>query len=308
MSYKVEALPDSFCLLGEGPHWDIEKQSLYFVDIENAQVLRYDYAENKVYRCQIENEKLASYIIPIEGANNKFLVGIGRRISVINWDGFSKTCKVEKDILTVEEGDPKCTQNRINDGKCDPRGRLFCGTMNTIDIFSNRTGNFYRIDEGGKYKLLKDNIGISNGLAWNEKNNKFYYIDSLDLKVREYDYDFETGCLKNPRDAFNLTSLQEEGKMVVPDGMTIDSDGNLYVATFGGSSVYKVDPKNGQILLQIKLPCEQITSAAFGGPNLDILYVTTARLLNKPAPGGTTYKITGIGAKGLPMAKCKLPL
>ncbi|XP_055844649.1 regucalcin-like [Episyrphus balteatus] len=309
MEYKVEPLPNSQGLLGEGPHWDIEKQSLYFVDIENAQVLRYDYAQNKTYRCQIENEKLASFIIPIEGAINKFVVGIGRRISIITWDGISETCKLEKDIITVEQGDSNCIYNRFNDGKCDPRGRLFAGTMHTdISHFDKRTGNFYKMDEDCKYKLLLEKIGISNGLAWNEKNNKFYYIDSLDYKVREYDYDFNTGCFKNPREVFNLDSLQKEGKKILPDGMTSDSEGFLYVALFGGSSVLKIDPKDGKVVLDIKIPCELVTSAAFGGPNLDILYVTTSGLLNKPSPAGTTYKVTGIGAKGLAMAKCKLAL
>lgn len=308
MSYQVEALPNSYGLLGEGPHWDIETQSLYFVDIENGQVLRYDYAQNRTYRCQIENEKLASFIIPIEGASNKFVVGIGRRIAIISWDGISETCKVERDVTIVEQGDSKCENNRINDGKCDPRGRLFAGTMN-IDLGLNiRTGHFYKFNENGKHQHLIDNIGISNGLAWNEKTNKFYYIDSFDLKIKEFDYDFNTGCFKNPREVFSVESYQTKDKRVFPDGMTIDSEGYLYLALFGGSSVLKLDPKDGKILLDIKIPCELITSAAFGGPNLDILYVTTSALFDKPNPAGTTYKVTGLGAKGLPMAKCKLSL
>ncbi|XP_055844650.1 regucalcin-like [Episyrphus balteatus] len=303
MAYQVEPLPNSYALLGEGPHWDIEKQSLYFVDIEHAQVLRYDYAQNWIYRCQIENEKYASFIIPIEGAINKFIVGIGRRVGIINWDGISKTCKVEKDVFTVEQGDSNFINNRINDGKCDPRGRLFTGTMYSDIIVQKRTGNFYKMEENGNYKLLFDNIGISNGLAWNEKINKSYYIDSYDYKVREYDYDLNTGSFKNPMTVFNL-DLQD--KMIAPDGMTIDSEGFLYVAIFGGSSVLKIHPKNGKVLLNIKIPCESVTSVAFGGPNLDILFVTTSALFDKPSPAGTTYKVTGIGAKGLPMAKCQL--
>lgn len=310
MSYKLEPIPDANCILGEGPHWDIETQNMYFVDIEASEVLRHNYAENKVYRCKIENEKLASFIIPIEGSNNKFIVGIGRRVVIITWDGYSKTCQVERNLLTFEENDPKCIHNRINDGKCDPQGRLFTGTMHCdISTWDKRTGNFYGVDEFGKYKQFLEKIGISNGLAWNEKTKKFYYNDTYDNKVREFDYDFKTGCLKNPRDVIHLESYQKKGQLYFgPDGMTIDSEGYLYVALFGGDSVLKVDPIDGKVLIQIKIPCELVTSAAFGGPNLDILYVTTAKIFGRTEPAGTTYKVTGLGAKGLPMAKYKLSL
>lgn len=95
----------------------------------------------------------------------------------------------------------------------------------------------------------------------------------------------------------------------VPDGMTIDSNGDLYVATFGASKVFKINPATGAIELEIKIPAEQVTSAAFGGPNLDILYVTTAGKEFKskqPPPAGRLFKVTGLGVKGLPMKSVKL--
>lgn len=104
---------------------------------------------------------------------------------------------------------------------------------------------------------------------------------------------------------FNLRKDDVKNHLL-PDGMTIDADGNLYVATFNGYTVFKVDPKSGKVLQEIKFPCKQITSVAFGGPNLDELYVTTSSLKNEPEPAGTTYKVTGLGVKGLPMYKCRL--
>lgn len=95
----------------------------------------------------------------------------------------------------------------------------------------------------------------------------------------------------------------------VPDGMTIDANGSLYVATFGGSTVYKINPSNGAVELEIKFPAEQVTSAAFGGPNLDILYVTTASKEFKskqPVPAGKLFMVTGLGVKGTPMTSVKL--
>lgn len=94
----------------------------------------------------------------------------------------------------------------------------------------------------------------------------------------------------------------------VPDGMTIDKDGYIYVATFGASKIFKINPSTGAIELEIKIPAEQVTSCAFGGPNLDILYVTTAGKEFKskqPPPAGKLFKITGLGV-GLPMKSVKL--
>ena len=95
----------------------------------------------------------------------------------------------------------------------------------------------------------------------------------------------------------------------VPDGMTIDAEGSLYVATFGASTVFKINPATGAIDLEIKIPAEQVTSVAFGGPNLDILYVTTAAKEFKspqPPPAGKLFQVTGLGVKGLPMTSFKL--
>lgn len=95
----------------------------------------------------------------------------------------------------------------------------------------------------------------------------------------------------------------------VPDGMTIDSEGNIYVATFGGYKIIKINPTTGKILLEIKLPAEQVTSVAFGGPNLDILFATTAGIeftSKQPAPAGSIFKITGLGVTGTKMSKVKL--
>ncbi|XP_055846129.1 regucalcin-like [Episyrphus balteatus] len=302
MSYQIKQVPDCCNVLGEGPHWDIETQNLYLVDVFGKKLLRFDYAQQKVYRCEIENESAPpTFIIPIEGAPDKFVVALKNRVVVISWDGTSKTCKVDKDILVVEQED-KYKNNNLNDGKCDPKGRLFTGSMNS-DFLNFRTGNLYRLDGNG-HKLLMPNIGLSNGLVWNEVTKKFYYVDSMDFTVREFDYDIETGDIKNPKIIYEQP--QKEGSICLPDGVTIDSEGFLYVAFFKGSNVLKIDPKNCKVLLEIKLPCQQVTSLAFGGPNLDILYITTGALENQPAPAGQTFKVTGLGAKGLPMKKFKL--
>ncbi|XP_067634407.1 regucalcin-like [Eurosta solidaginis] len=300
-SYKIEALPNAYTLVGEGPHWDLKTQSLYFVDIDLAKLLRYDYKTNKTYSAVLQGENFASFIIPIEGKKDKFVVGCDRRVVIAKWDGISSIAEVEYTAHEVEYGE-EYYMNRFNDAKADKKGRLVAGTMwnDQSDLFTYRKGSLYSFQKNEKPKTILTNAGISNGMTWNDKTKKFYFVDSANYNVTEFNYNYKTGTLSGePRVVW-----QHETHM--PDGMTIDADGNLYIATFSGSTIYKVNPKTKKTLMEIKFPTKQITSAAFGGPNLDILYVTTSALNNEPAPAGTTYQVTGLGAKGLPMTKVRI--
>lgn len=310
-SYKVEVVESSpRSVLGEGPHWDVERQCLYYIDIygTSQSVSRYDYNEDKTYNAKIPGYPVVSFIIPVDKTNDQFLVGVGKKLLIIQWDGKSSEAKAVNVVGEVESDMP---ENRFNDAKCDPTGRFYGGTMRieiNTDIFEKRLGTFYRFTKQEQFVPLKRSIGISNGLTWNEKTNKFYYIDSCDLDVKEFDYDPVTGNLSNERVVIDFT-VNGERPGFVPDGMTIDTEGNLYVTTFGGWKIYKVNPTKRAIEMEIKMPCEQITSAAFGGPNLDILYVTSAsqeRGSKQPPPSGRLFKITGLLAKGAPMKSVKL--
>jgi len=311
-SYKVEVVPSPLSVLGEGPHWDIETQSLYYIDIygNKASINRYDYAENKTYGATLDGEPVIGFIIPVEGSKNEFAIGIGRRVGIINWDGKSPKAKLVRIALEVEKGE-KFKTNRFNDAKADPTGRFYGGTMRLEecgDIFEAAEGNFYKYAKDEELGHLLSNIGVSNGLTWNAKKGKFYYIDTCALDVKEFDYDSKTGNISNGKVLIDF-KVNGERPNFGPDGMTIDADGNLYVCTWGGSKILKINPNNGEIELEIKFPSEQITSAAFGGPNLDILYVTSAateRTGPQPPPAGSLFKVTGLGVKGLPMSKVRL--
>lgn len=305
MSHKIEAIPDSWATVGEGPHWDIESQSLFYVDVNTGWLLRYDFRENKVYKSKIEGEDLAGFITPIYQKCNQFAVGCGRKLQIISWDGIAPTCKVIRTLFEVQPED-KYKEVRFNDGKCDPQGRLFVGTMKYGgDEWSSRLGMLFKYTRGGKVEMIKDDIGISNGLCWNEKRKKFYFIDTTDYDVKEYDYDIKTGVICNPKIIFDLRKNSKEDHLW-PDGMTIDTEGNIYVATFNGSTLYKVDPCRCKVLMEIEMPVKRITSCAWGGPNLDILFVTTSDRFGEQPPAGTTYKITNLGARGEPMTRLKL--
>ncbi|KAG5672043.1 hypothetical protein PVAND_002205 [Polypedilum vanderplanki] len=312
-SYKIEIVESSpRSTLGEGPHWDVERQSLYYIDIygENQSISRYSYNEEKTYNAKIPGLPVISFIIPVEGTKDQFLVGAEKKLIVIQWDGVSNEAKVVK---TVGEVERDMEENRFNDAKCDPFGRFYGGTMRlelVHDIFEKRLGTFYRYTSKEQFVPLKKNVGVSNGLTWNEKTNKFYFIDSVDLDVKEYDYDPVSGSISNERIVVDFKINGSERPNFVPDGMTIDAEGNLYVATFGAWKIFKINPTTNEIELEIKMPCEQVTSAAFGGPDLDILYVTTASHerdgIKQLPPAGRLFKITGLGVKGTVMKSVKL--
>ncbi|XP_068082338.1 uncharacterized protein [Anabrus simplex] len=289
---------------GEGPHWEHTEQVLYFVDIPNSEIRKYNPATKEEVIAKIEGGPV-SLIIPIEGQKNKFLISIGCDLAIITWDGVSsKPSNVER-IANVDHEEGKC-ENRFNDGKADPSGRLWAGTMGpepeVLKITPNQ-GSLFSLSKGKKIATHVSGISCSNGLAWSLDNKIMYYIDSLTYKVEAFDFDIEKGHISNRRTAFDFKCNNVEG---VPDGMAIDTEGKLWVACFNGSQVIRVDPSNGKLLKSVPMPAQYITSVTFGGPNLDELFVTSASVnmteedkKAKPA-AGCTFRVTGIGAKGFP--------
>lgn len=230
--YKVEEISSEGqrCTLGEGPHWDPKSKSLYYVDILAPAIFRYNTKNGEIYKAKIkDNEKPIGFIVPVEGTDDEFVVGAGRDITIIRWDGklywqvfeallpvagstsclkltnnfpFFQGKSGQATVLRVlGEVDKQKPGNRINDGKCDPRGTLFFGTMgeNITDSKSNLTGSFFHFSAGDGAKNLKSSIGISNGLTWNETLGKFYYIDSITQDVKVFDYDASTGALSKQK-------------------------------------------------------------------------------------------------------------
>lgn len=301
--YSVQQLPSPLSHLGEGPVWDVDSQSLYYVDINGAAILRYDYAENKTYSATIDGVDPISPIILIQGKPGQYVLGTGNKIVLVSWDGRSDKGTLVKTLYDLGESQKHV---RFNDGKVDPQGRLYAGTMQLDklgDIMQQKEGKLYRFDgkAGGEFHLLKSGVSISNGLTWPENTNKFYYIDSAALDIKEYDV-LENGDLQNETVLYDLR-VGGKNPGYVADGMTHDNDGNLYVATWGGSKLLKINPKTRKIEQEIAIPAKQVTSVAFGGPQMDELFVTTAHNGNTDPPAGALFKVTGLGARGKPMDK-----
>ncbi|XP_049872786.1 regucalcin-like [Pectinophora gossypiella] len=301
MGVQVQKITEPL-VLGEGPHWDEKQQALYFVSIVEHSIHKYVPSTGTHTKTKLDGR--VGFIVPVEGTSDQFVVGVERKFLVVQWDGEDGTpARVVRQLADV---DPEYPRNRINDGKADPRGRLFAGTMGheePIGTVDKKKGSLFRLD-GAKIKTLCSGIDISNGLAWDLKRKTFYYTDSLEENIRQYDYDVETGEISNMKYIFDFKANKIEG---VPDGTTIDTDGNLWVAVFNGSCILKIDPTSGELLQKVPIPAKQVTSATFGGPNYDIMFVTSASLDDEQKPPcGATFMVTGLGVKGLPNVNFKL--
>lgn len=143
----------------------------------------------------LEGEKVVSFVFPVDGTTDQFAIGIGRRVGIVTWDGKAPVAKVTRIVGEVEQEELYRT-NRFNDAKPDPFGRFYGGTMRLEecgDIFDAALGSLYRYSKEKGFENIRTKVGVSNGLAWNVEKNKFYYIDSCQMDVKEFDYDPKTG-------------------------------------------------------------------------------------------------------------------
>jgi len=199
-------------------------------------------------------------------------------------------------IVNPEEDVPN---NRLNDGKVCPGGRFYAGSIDVPDAQKEKAG-FYVLDIDHKVRKLLDKVTISNGLIWSHDNKTMYYIDSPLRRIDEFDYDIKTGDISNRRVLIAIPPGDD-----VPDGMTIDVDGNLWVAHWGGSKITQWNPKTKELLRTIPVPASRVTAMSFGGPNLEDLYITSARVglsdeaLAKEPLAGSLFVVKP-GVRGVP--------
>jgi len=273
---------DAKAVLGEGPVWREETQDLVWVDIESARVCCFNPAtgENETWDVG-EKPGLA---VPTQRGDLILGTSVGFvRLDLAN-GGLSPIIDPEQDL----------PNNRFNDGKVDPEGRLWAGTMG-MDEAPN-VGSFYRLNRNLSVDKLFDRVSISNGLAWTSDQETFYYIDSPTRRVDVFNCDMAAGTVSNRQTAFELPD-----GMGYPDGMCIDDEGMLWVALWQGWGVARFAP-DGTLLAKVEVPVECVTSCCFGGENWDELYITTssrdldeAGRAAQPLAGGVFCCRTGIG-------------
>lgn len=284
---NVEIAVGINCVLGECPLWDVESKCLYFVDILDKKVYRYDPAK-AAYRA-IQAPGMVGALVPT--SDGHFLAAVD--------DGLYTVDLEKEEWQHVLHPESHLPDNRFNDGKCDARGRFWIGSMHVDE--EDHAGTLYRIDKDFKSKAMVEGTSISNGLEWNKQQDTFYHIDSPTKSVFAYSFDAASGEVNNARKV--IVFEEDEG---VPDGMTIDTEGMLWIAHFGGGCVSRRNPATGELLFKIDLPVGQVTSCTFGGTDLSDLYITTAANelseseLQEQPQAGFTYVIRNIGFQGYP--------
>jgi D-xylonolactonase len=242
--------------LGEGPIWSMREQALYWVDILNHRLHRYGPGEQK--STWQFNEEISTVA---ERADHPGLIVTLRH-------GFAYFDPATEELERLIQPEQDLPANRFNDGKCDRAGRFWAGTM---DFGCEQpTGSLYRLSHGLELKKIDSGYAVTNGPAWSLDEKVMYYNDSVNGRVHAFDFDPESGEAGNKR--LFLQFADEEGS---PDGMATDSEGGLWIAHWGASKLTRRDAI-GQVLQTIELPCSQITSCAFGGPDLTTLYITSA--------------------------------
>jgi sugar lactone lactonase YvrE len=285
MSVEVDLALAAGADLGEGPVWDAEASVLIWVDITAGLVHRFDPATGR--DAEFDVGRPVGAAVPTTSG----------RVAFAASDGFSLldpgTGRIEP-IAEVEADDP---QTRMNDGKCDPAGRFWAGTM---DVEGRRPlGSLYRLEADHRLVQVLTGVTISNGIGWSPDGRTMYYIDSVTHGVDALDVDPEPGSVSNRRRLVDFPS--EWG---LPDGMTVDEEGFLWVAFWDGAAVRRIAP-DGRIASVVGFPVSRVTSCAFGGADLTDLYVTSARnglsdegLRQQPDAGGLFHLRPGV--RGLP--------
>jgi sugar lactone lactonase YvrE len=251
-----ELVLDAHAELAEGPVWLASTGELLWVDIEPGDVHWLDPATG-ADRSQNVGDPVGAAVPDRSGG---LLLALPRRISRL------RAGAQEPEQIVSLPGDP---DHRMNDAKCDRRGRLWAGS--TTEAEEAARGTLYRIDADLQATEVLDGITVSNGIDWSPDDSRMYYIDSPTRRIDVLDYDVATGRATNRR---TLHALADDVPGL-PDGMCVDSEGSLWVALWGGSRVLGLTPE-GAVHTQIDLPTNQVTSVAFGGDDLRTLFITSA--------------------------------
>lgn len=275
-------------IVGEGPLWSVAEAALYWVDVPAGALHRLDPASGAT----------RTWLLPA-AVGSVALRERGGAVAALS-TGFSLVDLDTGATLNLCDPEPDAPRTRFNDGACDRRGRFWAGTMDVEE--REPLGALYCLeaDPAGKAACVPvlRGIGLSNGLGWSPDDRTMYHTDSHTGVITAYDYDIEAGVPSNPR-PFVVDQLPE-----VPDGLTVDADGCVWGVKWDGWNVVRYTP-DGRIDREVRLPVQQPTSCAFGGAELDVLFVTSAReglspeaLAEQPL-AGSVFAID-VGAQGLP--------
>jgi sugar lactone lactonase YvrE len=283
----IEVVVPHRCLVGEGPVWDPKRKAICWLDIIDGDIHECIPGEGKFRSIRV-NQMIGSFAVCKNGGS---IAGLKHGVGFID----RETGKT--DIFADPESD--LPENRFNEGKCDPAGRFWVGTM--AHSFATGVGSLYRVDNDKTITKQIPGVTISNGIAWSADHKTMYYIDTLTTQVVAFNYDKASGAINDKRIVIQIP--EGEGR---PDGMTIDNEGMLWVAHWDGWRVTRWDPATGEKLLTIHIPAAKVSSCTFGGENFEDLYITTARVgltedqIKDQPLAGSLFVWRNCGYKGLP--------
>ena len=272
------------CKVGEGPVWDVAEQALYYIDIVAKAVFRWDPASGDLKRWDVPDIIGSMALREAGGA----IVALGSGVHTLDLD----TGAVGP-LALLDPSDPDV---QLADGKVDRAGRFVFGTSHRT--MTEPKGGLYSLDRG-KLTQLDGDIHLGNGPCWSPDNRTFYHADSLRHLIYAYDYDIETGAATGRRPFFDSSPWGP-----IPDGATVDAEGNLWTAICEGGVVLCLSPA-GEVLREIAFPTRIPASVMFFGPDFDRLFVPTIDPSFIPgreaAPDdGCCFVIDGLGVQGLP--------
>lgn len=273
-------LVDLPCETGEGPLWDDRSQSLTWNDIPPGTLYRYtpDSGTNEV----LYQHEAAIGGHTLQDDGSLVIFAADGRVLILR-DG---------ETTTILESIPEVTGSRFNDVASGPRGEVFCGTM----PLKRGDARLYRLDPNGQLHLVWDDLGLSNGIGFSPDERTMYLSDSDNRVVYRADYDHETGDLSNREILITLNDAA-----AVPDGMTVDSNGDLWVAVWDGECVLHYSAA-GTLIDMVNFPVKKISSINFGGGNFGTAFVTTAGGQNRQGPdgplAGSLFSVTIPGVTG----------
>lgn len=267
--------------LGESPLWDPVAACLYWVDIKRPAVYRYEPAKGQT----------GVWPLP-QAVGCVGLAGLGRLV-VADAAGIAWLDLRSGVLDRIADPEPELSLNRFNDGKVDRAGRFWAGTV--YDHSPRPVGSLYRIDTDSGITRIASGFTCPNGIGWSPDNRTMYFTDSLLRTIWAYEYDLATGDLGARRIFAQLA--ESDG---LPDGLTVDSEGYVWSAVWGGWRVIRYAP-DGVIERVVSMPVQNPSSCMFGGPDLQTLYVTSANIaLNScelqagPLAGGLFAIETGV--------------
>jgi len=255
---EAELVLDARAVLGESALWRGETGTLHWADIVKGEV--HTLEPETMKHTWFSTAQAVGAIVPAAGGG--FAAAMATGFYLLD---------DESAVKRIAEPEGLVPGLRFNDGKCDRRGRFWAGTQILRDDMKGR-GYFWCLDTDGSLRTALTGVTTSNGLVWSADDTVLFYIDTPTFTVRAFPFDLERGAL-----GAGKVCVEVPEDYGYPDGMTIDREGMLWIAQWGGNAVRRYDPRTGRCIGMLPVPASKVSCCCFGGEKLDTLYITTAR-------------------------------